>query len=175
MKRSLAKILVAAIVVVITLLVGGIVSKKMQSSERSARISTLPDFTLPSIDGYLFSTKEISEGSVLIIYFHPECEHCQYEISSLIKSNIPDSGVKILLITDAGSQQVISFLEQFDIKNDTIYEVLYDTAFVFRRIFGVEIVPSHFIYNEDLKLVKSLKGETRIEAIEKYLESDDQH
>jgi hypothetical protein len=158
MKRSLAKILVAAVVFVVTLLVGGIVSKKTKAS-----------------DGYLFNTGEISEGSVLIIYFHPECEHCQYEISSLVKSNIPESGVKILLISDAGSQQIKSFLEQFDIKNDRMYKVLYDTAFVFRRIFGVEIIPSHFIYNEALKLVKSLKGETRIETIEKYLKSDDQH
>jgi cytochrome oxidase Cu insertion factor (SCO1/SenC/PrrC family) len=116
MKRSLAKILVAAVVFVVTLLVGGIVSKKTKASERSSRISTLPDFTLPSVDGYLFNTGEISEGSVLIIYFHPECEHCQYEISSLVKSNIPESGVKILLISDAGSQQIKSFLEQFDIK-----------------------------------------------------------
>lgn len=66
-------------------------------------------------------------------------------------------------------------MQQFDIKNDSIFTVLSDTAFVFSEIFRTDVIPSNFIYNEDLRLVKVLKGETTIETITKYLGSDNQY
>ena len=116
MKKRIAKVVLAGIAVVFFLLIGGIISKRQKASEQFARISALPDFTIPTIDGSLFNTSEISEGPLLITYFHPECEHCQYEISSLANSNIPDSGVKILLVSYAGSQQIRSFMGELRYK-----------------------------------------------------------
>ncbi len=175
MKKMVAKMVFAAFVVVVFLLIGGIVNKRIKASERLARISSLPDFTIPTIEGSLFNTREISEGPLLITYFHPECEHCQYEISSLAKSNIPESGVKILLVSYASSQQIRSFLGKIDVINDSTFHILSDTTFIFSELFRTDVIPSNFIYNEDLRLVKILKGETNIETITKYLQSGNQY
>ena len=164
-----------AFVVVLFLLVGGIVNKREKACEQLARISSLPDFTIPTIDGSLYNSSEISEGPLLITYFHPECEHCQYEILSLTKSNIPESGIKILLVSYASSQQIRSFMGKFDVKNDSTFHILSDTAFIFSELFRTDVIPSNFIYNEDLRLVKVLKGETNIETITKYLQSGNQY
>jgi hypothetical protein len=48
--------------------------------------------------------------------------------------------------------------------------VLSDTAFVFSELFRTDVIPTNFIYDEDLKLIKILKGETTIETITKYLQ-----
>lgn len=175
MKKRVAKMVFTAFVVVLFLLVGGIVNKREKACEQLARISSLPDFTIPTIDGSLYNTSEISEGPVLITYFHPECEHCQYEISSLAKSNIPESGVKILLVSYASRAQIRSFMGKYDIKNDSTFHILSDTAFIFSKLFNTDVIPSNFIYNEDLRLVKILKGETNIETITKYLQSGNQY
>lgn len=175
MKKKAAKMVLAGFAIVVFLLIGGIISKRIKASERFARISSLPDFTIPTIDGSLFNTSEISEGPLLITYFHPECEHCQYEISSLAKSNIPECGVKILLVSYASSQQIRSFMGKFDVKNDSTFHILSDTAFIFSELFRIDVIPSNFIYNEDLRLVKILKGETNIETITKYLQSGNQY
>jgi hypothetical protein len=53
--------------------------------------------------------------------------------------------------------------------------VLSDTAFIFSELFRTDVIPSNFIYNKDLKLVKALRGETTIETITKYLQSDNQY
>jgi peroxiredoxin len=175
MKEGLGKAVVVLIAVFVILLIAGTIMKKNKVDDIRKRISTLPDFTLPAIDGSIFKSSEIFEGPLLVTYFHSECEHCQYEISSLVQSNIPGSGVKILLISYEGSKQIRSFMQQFDMNNDSVFTVLSDTAFVFSELFRTDVIPSNFIYNEDLRLVKILMGETTIETIEKYLKSDDKY
>jgi hypothetical protein len=170
-KKSLGKIAGALIAVLVILLIAGTIRKKNKADDLRERISTLPDFTLPAIDGSIFNSSEIAEGPLLITYFHPECEHCRYEISSLVQSNVPGSEVKILLISYEGRNQIRSFMQQFDMNNDSVFTVLYDTAFVFSEIFRTDVIPTNFIYDEDLILVKTLKGETTIETIIKYLQS----
>lgn len=175
MKKGSAKVVVALLAVFVSLLIAGTIRKINKADDIRERISTLPVFILPTIDGSIFNSSEISEGPLLITYFHSECEHCQYEISSLIKSNILRSGVKILLISNEGYKKIRSFMQPFDVNNDSVFTVLSDTAFVFNELFRTDVIPTNFIYNEDLRLVKTLKGETTIETITKYLQSGIQH
>jgi peroxiredoxin len=175
MKKGLAKVVVTLIAVFVIILIAGTIRKKNKADDIRERISTLPDFTLPVIDGSIFNSSEISEGPLLVTYFHSECEHCQFEISSLIKSNIPGSGVKVLLISYEGCKKIKSFMQHFDVNNDSVFTVLSDTTFVFSELFRTEVIPTNFIYNEDLRLVKTLKGETTIETITKYLQSGNQY
>jgi peroxiredoxin len=173
MKKVISRLLLSAIIIILLLLTAGIVTRASRAREQMDRLDTLPDFTIPSIDGSIFRSCEISTGPLLVTYFHPECEHCQYEISSLFESNIPEGNVKVVLISYAGRFQIETFMKQFDIKNEAPLWVLCDTAFVFREIFGTEIIPSNFIYDKDLRLVRALKGEVKSETLIKYLGSGD--
>jgi peroxiredoxin len=175
MKKGLAKVIILLMLALVVLLIAGTITKKNKADDIRDRISTLPEFTLPAIDGSIFNSGEISEGPLLITYFHPECEHCQYEISSLCKSNIPGSGTRILLISYVSSKKIRSFMQQFNVNNDNVFTVLVDTTFIFSELFRTNVIPSNFIYNKDLKLVKTLKGETTIEAITKYLQNGNQY
>jgi peroxiredoxin len=175
MKKGFAKVVVTLIAVFVILLIAGTIRKKNKADDIRDRISALPDFMMPAIDGSLFNSSVIYKGPLLITYFHPECAHCQYEISSLLQSNIPRSGAKILLISYEGSKKIRSFMKQFNVNNDSVFTVLSDTAFVFSELFRTDVIPTNFIYDEDLNLVKTLKGETSIETITKYLQSGNQH
>ena len=175
MKKGLSKVIILLIAVIVVLLIAGTITKKNKADNISDRISTLPEFTLPAMDGSIFNSTEISEGPLLVTYFHPECEHCQYEIASLVKSNIPGSGTRILLISYVSSKKIRSFMQQYNVNNDNVFTVLSDTAFIFSELFRTDVIPSNFIYNKDLKLVKTLRGETTIETITKYLQSGNQY
>jgi len=172
MKKTIAKILVAVFAFLIVFLVAGIIIKAIKAGETVDRISTLPDFSLYTIEGEMFSSGKITSGPLLIIYFNPECEHCMYEISSLLESRIVNEDVKILLVSGESRDNTRSFLKQFDISNDSLLIAVSDTAFIFSKIFGTEIIPTNFIYNKDLELIKCLKGETKTETILKFLRSD---
>jgi peroxiredoxin len=171
MKKVISGLLLSAIIIIVLLLTAAIVTRASRARELGERLETLPDFTIPSIDGSIFRSSEILTGPLLVTYFHPECEHCRYEISSLLESNIAEGNVKVVLISYAGRTQIVTFMKQFDIKRETPLWVLCDTAFVFRATFGTEIIPSNFIYDKELKLVKVWKGEVKSETLIKYLGS----
>lgn len=169
MRRIIVISVVTIFLLVISYFVFGIVKKTRERSIIEEQISKLPSFSFTTLQDTLFNSLIIKEGPVLIVRFHPECEHCQYEISELFRSKITESGVKVLLITGADKDMVISFLDQFSISQRESVITLLDTAFIFNEIFGADIVPSNYIYNKDLELVKVLNGEYKIETILKYL------
>lgn len=170
MRRYILILVIAVFTLLISFFAYSIIRKNREHRISYERISRLPQFSFTTLEGASFSSCKITEGPVLIVRFHPECEHCQYEISEILKSKIQASGVKVLLISGAGREMVIEFLDQFNLSEKQGVVALLDTAFVFREIFGKDFVPSNYIYDKDLKLVKQLFGEYKIESILNYLD-----
>jgi hypothetical protein len=171
MKRFIIISVIAIFILTLCFLVLGITRKTKEKALLEEQISRLPSFSFITLERTLFNSGSIKEGPILIVRFHPECEHCQYEISELLKSKIFETGAKILLISDAEQDMVISFLDQFNITEKQDIIPLLDTAYVFSEVFGSDIVPSNYIYNRNMELVKVLKGEYKVESILKYLET----
>jgi len=169
MKKRMAILSIVILAIVFLLLLCGIYFRKIKAEQAADRIEILPGFTLPTMNGELFNSGNITSGPILITYFHPECEHCQYEISSILSSKLPEEDLNIILISNADPNQVELFVRQFDFKNDPRLWILYDSSQVFSRIFGTEIIPSNYIYDSDRHLVKIVKGEITVETIFKSL------
>ena len=157
----------------ITFIVIGIGNKLNKEKIIKEHISKLPQFSFTTLQNTSFNSSSITQGPVLIVRYHPECEHCQYEISELLKSKIAKSGFKILLISDADKNDINKFLDQFSISEKQGIIPLLDTASVFPKIFGKDIIPSNYIYDKELNLIKILYGEYKIETILKYLEESE--
>jgi len=157
-------------VIAISFFAHGIVSKTRGKVKIEEQIARLPSFSFITLENASYYSDSIKKGPVLIVRFHPECEHCKFEISEIMNSKIPASGIKILLVSGAGREDVIRFLDQFNITEKQGVMPLLDTAFIFGDIFGKDVVPSNYIYNKELKLVKILYGEYKTETILKYLE-----
>jgi peroxiredoxin len=172
MKRVLAGLIFSGVALVLILIALGILRKVSEASENTEKIFNLPSFSLTDTDGELFSSSEIKSGPLLIVYFHPDCEHCQFEIASLLGANTMIEDMKLLLVSYADREQIKLFLDLIEIRNEARTWILSDTALVFSQLFGSRVIPSNYIYDKDLKLVKSIKGETRTETILKYLKSE---
>lgn len=173
MRKVIILLILIVFLSVTIFLVLGIIKKSDGKILAEKRISSFPSFSFIELDDSIFSSDSIKEGPVLIVRFHPECDHCLYEISEILKSKIPESGTKILLISGADRNSVSEFLSCFDIDLNNSIITLIDGSYVFDDIFGKDIVPSNYIYNKELQLVKALYGEYRIETIEKYLGIDE--
>jgi hypothetical protein len=173
MKKRIAKLIVAATMAILVFLIWGSLFRKAKAEEAAERIRSLPDLVLFDINGNVFRTDQITSGPLLITYFHPECDHCRYEIASIFRSDLLDSDVKIILVSHADLSQIKLFMEQFDGRDYPALNVLHDPDLSFGEIFGTEVIPSNFIYNKDLQLIKAFRGETTTETILKYLHSSD--
>jgi hypothetical protein len=168
--KNLARITIIILILSsLTYLMYGIIRKSGEKSTIERRISSLPDFSFVDLNGSGFYSRDIKEGPVLIVKFHPECEHCQYEVSEILNSKIPHSRTKVLFITNSSKENSIRFFSQFD-KSKLVYSsILLDTAYIFSEIFGKDIVPSNYIYDTELKLKEVLYGEYKVDVLEKLL------
>jgi len=173
MKRIIKLVFFIVIICLITFLVFGIASKTHKSKIYRERIKTLPAFSFKALNDTIFCSDQIKEGPVLILYFHPECEHCQYEIKTLFSYKDEISDILILMISNAERGAIRNFLDENNLRNWPGAITLVDEAYRFKDYFGTEVVPATFIYSNKLKLVKYFKGEVKPETILKYLKQDD--
>lgn len=167
------KVIISSVLIVfcslLTYLISGIVIKAGKNKQAEIAISTLPSFSLLNLKGESFNSDELERGPVLIVKFHPECEHCQYEIEGILNSPIPMSDAHILLVSSANQDTIRKFMLQFEGKISSNIITLIDTAWLFTEIFGNSAVPTNYIYDRSLKLVKVMPGEVKTETIIKYL------
>jgi len=167
-KKTAFFVIVISVIMCFSFLMKGIISKTQDAIEAADRIKTLPVFSLPTIEGDIFNSADIVDGPLVIIYFHPECLHCQYEIQSLYKSDIPGKVTKVLIVSTASPSVIKDYLDQLDL-DGSVFPYLSDTTYTFKDIFSLKLVPSTLIYDSELQLVKIIKGETDINTLQKYL------
>jgi hypothetical protein len=173
MRKLMLGVLIVIFVSATSFLILGIVNKAQNRNLQYEMIKRLPAFSFMTLTNEMFNSSQISKGPVLVIRFHPDCEHCQYEISEIVRSNIPDTAILIIMVSSADSGRVKNYLDQFDISHHPGIIPLVDSNYSFGEIFGRDIVPSNYIYNKELNLVKVMYGEVKPETIIKYLEGSE--
>jgi peroxiredoxin len=173
MKKLFFFIVVSILSLLIIFLIAAIALRMHSSKIAEEKIKILPIFSMKTINDSLFNTQDIKHGPVLVLYFHPECEHCQYQLTTLFRNWEEYSEVYILLISDAGKELICNFVDTLNIKNNQKIKIMIDDSYSFADHFGTSVVPSTFIYNKKLILVKYFHGEVKPETVLKYLKLDD--
>jgi len=168
MKKILTFLITVSVCAILFILAKGIFLKVLKANDRDDRIKTLPSFSLGTLNGEIFNSADLKNGPLLLVYFHPDCDYCQYEISSLIRHDIQSKGVKVLLVSNALPETIDEFMEQFETGQDE-FCILSDSSFVFANLFGISVIPVSLIYNENLELIKFFKGEVSPNAILNFL------
>lgn len=169
MKRRIAKFLLLIPIIIIVLLIVAILTRKSRVEGALERIRILPDLVLTDINGEEFNTSWLTSGPLLITFFHPECDHCRYEISSLISNDSQSCNSRIILVSYAGKSEIRSFLKDFKIIDTSHLHIIHDPDLKLSELFGANIIPANFIYNDSLRLVKIFRGSVKPETIMKYL------
>lgn len=173
MKKRIGKVLLVLVGGVVILLISGIMTKKVKAEKAAEKIRTLPLLVMKDIRGNSFNTDQITSGPLLITFFHPECDHCKYEISSIVNTKLIDSQLAILLVSYANVDDIQSFIQEVGNIEALNMHILYDPDFRMSDLYRADVLPSNFIYNEKLELVKVFRGATKPETIMKYLNEND--
>ena len=141
--------------------------------ESVAKIQTLQHFSFESVNGgQIWIDGFNPDQPTVIIYFHPECEHCQYEASEIGKQPEMFGKVNMIMITsDDSTQRVEAFAISYRLLEVDNLTILLDRKNQFKNQFGASVIPSVFIYGSDKKLLKMYKGETKIDAITNSIEN----
>ncbi|MEI6138437.1 MAG: hypothetical protein WCP85_04195 [Mariniphaga sp.] len=167
MKIAIKKFVILLVAVVILFLAGRIFLIYFTKTGIEASVQSMQHCCFETLNGELKYIDEFnSQNPNIIMYFHPECEHCQYEASEFGKNQELWGKANIIMITpDTLTERIKIFAIQYHLIGIKNLVILLDRKNTFEHYFGTSIIPTFYIYGADQKLIKKYSGETKISAI----------
>ena len=105
----------------------------------------------------------------IILFFNPDCDHCQYEAKSILEHKSDFVNTNFWWVTTVDSSAINDFSKKHHLdKLSKHYFAKLSTEKVVET-FGSVSVPHIFIYDKTGVLQKEFRGETKIEALLKYI------
>lgn len=140
-------------------------------SSQSIAAQSFPKFSMQLTNGKLFSTKDLSPGKpVIIIYFAPDCEHCQKLMNAFFKRVHDFKKAQVVMVTFKPMNEVNDFEKNYQtVKYPNIKVGIEVPIFFFRTYYNVENTPFTVLYDRRRKLVISYKKETPVDDLIRHL------
>lgn len=167
MRKHLRSLLLFLFVFTLAWLLYSGYDKYMLKKEAEDRINMLPNVSFLNIEGKLINLHNFDKTNpLIIIYFHAECEHCQYEAQEIgHNANMFDTCQLLMISANDSIKQLKDFCAKYNLWEVENIEVLIDKENRFSETFGRVVIPSVYIYDKNQKLKKRYLGETKLEAI----------
>ncbi|MCH5597378.1 peroxiredoxin family protein [Niabella ginsengisoli] len=104
------------------------------------------------------------EKPLLIMFFSPECDHCQHETEALIKNINKFKGIQIVMATTRPLWEMKAFAQKYGLNKHGI-TVGKDIAYVIPSYYEMKNLPYLAFYNKDKKLISTFEGSLGIPSI----------
>ncbi len=165
MKKQLLFILIACILSIIAYL--GYQSYRTIAAKKvfTEQIKYLPK---PAIFQWLGKSAVSNDKPTIVLFFSPDCEHCQYEAQAIFKQKDAFANINLWWVSVADSSAIKQFAKTYhleELPNNYLARLPVEKVV---QTFGSISVPHIFIYDGNEVLQKEFRGETKIETILKY-------
>lgn len=110
---------------------------------------TLPVINILNKDSVLFTNEDIPKGNkVAIIYFSPDCSHCQYEAKEIVKNMDSFKNVFFVWINYHHSlKEINEFSVKYNLSKYSNVIVGKETSYKIAVFYQIEFTPYMAIYN----------------------------
>ncbi|MBO0949529.1 peroxiredoxin family protein [Fibrella forsythiae] len=168
MRTYLKWAILMAFLCTLAYLVWGFTTKLERKKAIAKRTQTLPSCTVQGISGDTFTLTSAGKPTVLI-YFEPDCEHCQREARELRNEYAALAEANLVLLSAAPVPALKTFVQTYQLASVPGLRMAHIDRQVAHDTFGFVSVPDVLIYHADGTLSHRFKGETSITAIAKRL------
>lgn len=118
----------------------------------------IPPFKIQMPDSSWFSKANLpSEKPTLILYFSPDCGHCQIETETLLSKMKEFNNIQVVMVTSRPFEDMVNFANHYMIKRFPQIKIGTDTARLVTRFYDVRFTPFSALYNKSGKLIKVYK------------------
>lgn len=126
----------------------------------------IPTFSIRQPDSTWFNNTNLNlKKPVLILYFSPDCGHCQLETEEII-SKIKDlSNLQIIMVTSRPFEDMARFAEYYKIKRFPTIKIGNDPSRKISRFYDVKFTPFSALYDKKGKLIKAYEQEINMEEL----------
>lgn len=132
-----------------------------------------PLFQMKQTNGKIFTSKDISpQKPSIIIYFAPDCEHCQTLMNAFFKKVNDFKKAQIVMVTFKPLNEVIDFEKRYKTdKYPNIKVGIEIPVFFFKNYYKLDQTPFTALYDQHKKLIISYKNQTSIDDLIKHLKA----
>lgn len=117
-------------------------------------------------DSAVYSNKNLKKNEALvIIFFNPDCDHCQKETKELLAYKNELKGVQILMVSPAPFGEIKKFYDEYGLASLPDMKVGQDLNYKLAGIYKVKTYPSIYVYDNRGTLAKAFVGNIGIPAV----------
>ena len=133
----------------------------------------LPDFQMKLTNGKVFSSTEISHQKPLVlVYFAPDCEHCQVLMKQIFSQISSFKNTQMALVTFEPLQELPAFEKQFQTAKYPNIKVGSEVKPLFlQKYFQLQHTPFTALFDKNGKLIISYKDYTPVNDLIKKLKA----
>ncbi len=166
-RKCLLLLLVTSLLAVTLFVLHNTLEKANHKRWARQNLNVLPDIPMVDFDSTRFYVS--LNRKTILIYFNSECNYCQYEVDQLIRSKKALKDFDLVLMSSESLDVLKSYAKEnsfLDQPGISFTKINLEEAY---NAFGSLAVPQIFIYGTDQRLIKEFRGETKLDAILKYL------
>jgi thioredoxin-related protein len=132
---------------------------------------TMPAFKMKLSTGKVFSSSEISHKKpVVLIYFAPDCEHCQVLMKKVFSQINHFKNTEMIMVTFEPLQVLPGFEKQFQTSKYPNIKVGSEVpVFFFQKYYQLQHTPFTALFDKNGKLIVSYKDYTPVDDLIKKL------
>ena len=127
-------------------------------------IPTFKIFTAP--DSTAFTNEQLKKGKpVLLMFFSPDCDHCQKETKELLAYKQELKGIQIVMVSPVSYNLIKGFYLGYNIASMPDVKMGQDLNYVLGSKYRLRTYPAMFLYDSAGKLVKAFVGNVGVTAV----------
>ena len=134
------------------------VDSNLQSTDTLApfqKSKVIPTFSIQQPDStWFFNTSLQEKKPVLILYFSPDCGHCQLETNEILGHINQLQKLQIVMVTSRPFVDMVKFAARYKIYKFPTIKIGRDPSYIITKYYDVKFTPFSALYNNKGKLVK---------------------
>lgn len=135
--------------------------------------ASIPPFVLQKTMGGTFTNTNLKVGKpVMLMIFHPLCEHCNYVLDSLKKYESMFKNTQLVLIAeDRNKEYMKGFIDKAGIKDNVLFKNIgTEKGNLIYYLYTYEILPQVNFYDKNYKLQHSFTGKAPFDSLKMFIQ-----
>lgn len=130
------------------------------------RFPTIPPFTLLKVDSTELTRNDIHKNrQTMIMYFSPECSHCQHQTEDMLAEMDKLKNTEIIMATYEKFEDMTAFYEKYHIAKYPNIKMGRDTKFFFVPFYRMKNLPYMALYDKKGNLITTFEGNHKIDKL----------
>jgi thiol-disulfide isomerase/thioredoxin len=123
------------------------------------RFPTIPPFDLLRIDSSHLTKEDIAKKhNTLVMFFSPDCSHCQHQTEDMIAAMDSLRDVEIVMATYQPFEEMVSFYQKYEIAKYANIKMGRDTKFFLPPYYRMKNLPFIALYDKKGSLITTFEG-----------------